>query len=226
MNPSKLLAAALTAGTLTLAPHADANSWAELAAAATQAQPDAQKYRSNQRDSEKRGNRGRHGDHHRHPRFDHRHHNVRRAMRRHGISRWDHPVWTGSGFRIAGYTAHGLVDIVFGYPNYAVHSAAHRRHHARDRYWNDWRDRPRHGDGYGYGGDYRPHHYNRRPLKERRVRRIAARRYGMDVYRARCVKGRWILIGHRHGHRHGRYKLVLDAFSGHELAFHRIRGHR
>ena len=140
-------------------------------------------------------------------------------MRRHGISRFDHAVWTGNGFRVSGFTAHGLIDVVFGYPHYSVHSVAHRQR-SRGRYWNDWNHGPRYRDGY------RPRYNNRRTLKEHRVRRIAARRYGMDVYRARCVSGRWILVGQRHGHRHGRYKLVLDAYTGRELAFHRVRGHR
>lgn len=240
MKTPTLIAFALAAGTLCLTPGAEAKSWSELAAAAVQAEQDkhqrgafhgnrdsAEQRRDNRRDRHRDAHRDRRDnrrDHRRdhwreHRNFDRHHRNVRRAMRRHGISRFDDAVWTGNGFRVSGFTAHGLIDIVFGYPHYAVHSVAHRQR-SRGRYWNDWNHGPRYRD------DYRPRHNNRRPLKERRVRRIAARRYGMDVYRTRCVDGRWILVGHRHGHRHGRYKLVLDAYTGRELAFHRVRGHR
>lgn len=223
MKYRNLLAVALAAGSLALAPGAQAKSWSDLAAEAAKVKPDVRAERRGDRQDNRRDRRDDRRDHrrddrarygNRHRNFDRQHRNVRRAMRRHGISRFDNAVWTGNGFRVSGFTARGLIDIVFGYPNYAVRSVAHRRHHARDRYWG------------GYGDSYRPQHYNRRPLKERRVRRIAARQYGLDVYRTRCVDGRWVLIGNRHGHRHGRYKLALDAFSGRELAFHRIRGHR
>ena len=237
MKTPTLIALAVASGAICMAPNAAANNWNDLAAAAEKNTPEKHQrgaHYGNRDSTEQRRDRRRDyddddrlehwRDHRRDHRHDHRrnHHqfdrhprNVRRAMRRHGISRFDHAVWTGHGFRVSGFTAHGLIDIVFGYPHYAVHSVAHR-----GRHWDGWNHGPRYRD------DYRPRHNNRRPLRERRVRRIAYRRYGMDVYRTRCVNGRWILIGHRHGHRHGRYKLVLDAYTGRELAFHRLRGHR
>ena len=223
MKPINLLAAAAVASAMGLVPTAQAQSWSDLAAATVkQAEHDKHRRHDQRRDNrhDRRKDRrdfraDRRQDRRDHRHFDRQHRNVRRAMRQHGISRFDQAYWTGNSFRVSGFTAHGLIDIVFGYPNYSVHSVAHRRHHARDRHWGH----------NGYRDSYRPH-YNRRPLKERRVRRIAARQYGLDVFRARCVDGRWILVGHRHGYRGGRYKLVLDAFSGHQLAFHRVRGHR
>ena len=186
-------------GLLAVPAPAEAGTWADLA-------------RGLEAEKQAKQDRHAHRDDHRHRRahFDHRHRNVRRAMRRHGIARWGEPVWTGSGFRVIGHTAHGIVDVVFAHPSYAMRSAVPRRHVHRPR--SGWT--PRYDD-------HRPH----RLISERRAHRIAARRFGLDVRRAHCRDGRWILVGKRPGHGHGRWRLVLDAYSGEVLRFHRARGH-